>query len=231
MDVHIFICVALYGNWKMFACTLNVTRLVAIPLPCEQQFNISPSWENTFFHTLQLSCDGQVHGTAKRCHRSTVKSEIISDMLKPVRWKAFHVIEFFLIFQRTLSLMIKCNLTENCHNSSYTGYRKEDTLYNGINTNKRWWEKKKRIVFILRLELASELMLCTRLDTDHGHTSGEMILCNISFSSRSKMLSKSLFRTSRIHLCTRIILQWLEQYTGPDPFSIGSNRLSFDFKK
>lgn len=34
-------------------------------------------------------------------------------MLKPVRWKAFHVIEFFLIFQRTFCLMIKCNLTEN----------------------------------------------------------------------------------------------------------------------
>lgn len=45
------------------------------------------------------------------------------------------------------------------------------------------------------------------------------------------MLSKSLFRTSRIHLCTKIILQWLGQYTGPDLFSIGSNTLLFDFKK
>lgn len=40
---------------------------------------------------------------------------------------------------------------------------------------------KKRIVFILLLELASELVLCTRLDTDHGQASGEMILCNFFF--------------------------------------------------
>lgn len=42
-----------------------------------------------------------------------MKAEIISDVLKPVCWKAFHVRAFFLIFQRMLSLTIKGNLTEN----------------------------------------------------------------------------------------------------------------------
>lgn len=42
-----------------------------------------------------------------------MKAEIISDMLKPVCWKAFCVTAFLLIFQRTLSLTVEFNLAGN----------------------------------------------------------------------------------------------------------------------
>lgn len=62
-------------------------------------------------------------------------------------------------------------------------------------------------------------------------SNGKMILGNILFSSRSKLLSKSLLRSTRIHLCTRTTLQWLEQYPGPAPFPVGSHTPSLDSKK
>lgn len=120
----------------MFAWTLNATKLVAVPLPCQEQFNSGSSRENTPFHTQQ------VHDMTKMCQREIMKAEIIS-----LCWKAFHVIVFFSLFQRTLSLSGAHSFPENTSTVAVPQVTERHSC-NAINTDKRCM-KKNRIFFSL----------------------------------------------------------------------------------
>lgn len=92
---------------------LNATRLVAIPAPCNQQLNRRPSWENGSFIPYSFLVMDKFMVWPKGVRDQLWKAEIILTYRRNLYVGKLFMLAFFLIFQGTLNLTIKCNVTEN----------------------------------------------------------------------------------------------------------------------
>lgn len=86
--------------------SLNATRLVAIPAPCKQQLN-PPERAYLLYFTDFLSWPSPLYD-------QKVSQIDFGRLERRILYVgSVFISAFFLIFQRTLNLTIKCNLTGN----------------------------------------------------------------------------------------------------------------------